>query len=384
MALTDVAVLLVDDDPVFRQLVTDFLVSQQATVYQAASGHQGVELFEKKQIDVVVADLSMPGLGGLSMLKQLIEIQPSIPAIVISGHSVMADVVEALRIGACDYLIKPIPDLFIIAQAIEQAIEDAVNNATNRQSSDESPLQSMLESEMGPLNQLSYQELNDNLHLLEQSALAAKSVQQQLFPASNVDYPLAEINYSLFKRDDISAYFIDSTMVGDKHLICYMAHFHPEDNSAAFGCVLLKSFVNQKLKLYRNGLSTTLIEPFNMLSYLNERMVKSGLHMQVDISYICIELTQYRVAIGQAGTGLRCYLRNHMGLAPIALPESKPLGSTEWQKPSTQFRSLMPGESLCIATHNRHHQAMLLDDEFVGLVFKEDVASGGFMELKAK
>ncbi|ABE54642.1 response regulator receiver protein [Shewanella denitrificans OS217] len=386
MALTDVAVLLVDDDPVFRQLVTDYLISQQATVFQAASGHQGLELFEKKQIDVVVADLSMPGLGGLNMLKQLIEMDPSIPAIVISGHSVMADVVEALRIGASDYLIKPIPDLFIIGQAIEQAIEDAVNQSANAnlQSSEESALQTMLESEMGPLNQLSYQELNDNLHLLEQSALAAKSVQQQLFPASNVDYPLAEINYSLFKNDDISAYFIDSTMVGDKHLICYMAHFHPEDNSAAFGCVLLRSFVNQKLKLYRNGLSTTLIEPFNMLSYLNERMVKSGLHMQVDVSYICIELTQYRVAIGQAGNGLRCYLRNHMGLAPIALPESKPLGSEHWQKPSTQFRSLMPGESLCIATQDQQHQAMLLDDEFVGLVFRENIASGGFMELKAK
>jgi CheY-like chemotaxis protein len=377
MALTDVAVLLVDDDPVFRQLVTDFLISQNAKVYQAGNGNQGLALFEQKRIDIVIADLSMPGLGGLGMLKQLIELNPSIPAIVISGHGVMSDVVEALRIGACDYLIKPIADLFIISQSIQEAMANALNAPSLEGKELEQPF-------IEQLNELSYQELNDNLHLLEQNALAAKSVQQQLFPASHIDYPKAVINYSLFKQDDISAYFIDSTMVGDNHLICYMAHFHPEDNTAAFGCVLLRSFVNQKLKLYRNGVSTTLIEPFNMLSYLNERMVKSGLHMQVDVSYICIELTQFRVAIGQAGSGLRCYLRNQTGLATIALPESLPLGSDKWQKPSTQFRSLMPGETLCIATLDKQHQALLLEDQFLGLVFRDTMASGGFMELSIK
>lgn len=382
MALTDIAVLLVDDDPIFRQLVTDFLTSQDAKVYQAGNGHQGLELFEHKQIDVVIADLSMPGLGGLGMLKQLIELNPSVPAIVISGHGVMSDVVEALRIGACDYLVKPIADLFIISQSIEEAMESALEHSNpksgvERIKSHKAPLAEQL-------NELSYQELNDNLHLLEQNAFAAKSVQQQLFPASNIDYPKAVINYSLFKQDDISAYFIDSTMVGDNHLICYMAHFNPEDNSAAFGCVLLRSFVNQKLKLYRNGVSTTLVEPYNMLSYLNDRMVKSGLHMQVDVSYICIELTQFRVAIGQAGSGIRCYLRNHMGLATIALPESLPLGSDKWQKPSTQFRTLMPGETLCIATLDKQHQHLLLENQFLGLVFRDTVPSGGFMELAVK
>ncbi|GIU53456.1 MULTISPECIES: response regulator [Shewanella] len=387
MALTDVAVLLVEDDSVFRQLLADFLTQQGAVVFEACDGDEGVIEFKSHTVDIVIADLSMPRLGGLGMLKQILKINPAIPSIVISGNNVMADVVEALRYGASDYLVKPVADFKIIEQAIEQAISPA-----------NSPEQSFDSIEFGPLDftdsdavmnsaakmsqDLSYQELSDNFTLLEHNAEAAKSVQQQLFPASNVHYPKAQIHYSLCKNSDVSAYFIDSTMVGDNHLIMYMAHFHPEDNRAAFGCVLLRSFVNQKLKLYRNGLSSTLVEPFNMLSYLNDRMVNSGLNLYVDIVYVAIELMNFRVAIGQAGSGLRCYLRNDNGLAPLALSESLQLGTVEWNKPSMQFRTLMPNEKICIASNISHHRNLLMKNKFDGLFYDEELPAGGFMELE--
>ncbi|NMH65586.1 response regulator [Shewanella salipaludis] len=366
MALKDVAVLLVEDDPVFRQVVASFLCSRGASVCEAADGEQGLSKFSQQRFDVVLADLSMPVMGGLDMLKAMSGLDARVPSIVISGNNVMADVVEALRLGASDYLVKPIPDLYIIEQAINQCLAEVTHT---------DPVLSQLE-------ELSYQELNDNLALLEQNAQAAKSVQQQLFPASNISYPHAKIDYSLFKDNDISAYFIDSTMVGSEHLILYMAHFHPEDNRAAFGCVLLRSFVNQKLKLFRNGLSKTIIEPFNMLSYLNERMVKSGLDIYVDIIYISIELTKFRAGIAQAGQGLRCYLRNNEGLSPLALPESLQLGILDWGKPSIQFRTLMPGEQLCIATHDPLHKRLLLQNQFKGLVYDVNIPAGGFIQLR--
>ncbi|SUJ08189.1 Transcriptional regulatory protein fixJ [Shewanella putrefaciens] len=107
------------------------------------------------------------------MLKEMTKLEPLIPSIVISGNNVMADVVEALRIGASDYLVKPVSDLFIIEQAIRQALHKILGDE---------PIQAEIDA-------LSRQELSDNLALLEQSVEAAKQVQQQLFPASNISYP---------------------------------------------------------------------------------------------------------------------------------------------------------------------------------------------------
>ncbi|WP_153913884.1 response regulator [Shewanella sp. TC10] len=379
MALTDVSVLLVEDDSVFRQLLADFLIQQGAVVFEACDGDEGVSEFQSHPVDIVIADLSMPRLGGLGMLKQILKINPAIPSIVISGNNVMADVVEALRYGASDYLVKPVADLKIIEHAIEQAISP-VNNEFGVVDFNDSD--AVINSAASMSQDLSYQELSDNFTLLEHNAEAAKSVQQQLFPASNVSYPAARIHYSLCKNSDVSAYFIDSTMVGDNHLIMYMAHFHPEDNRSAFGCVMLRSFVNQKLKLYRNGLSNTLIEPFNMLSYLNDRMANSGLNLYVDIVYVAVELTNFRVAVGQAGSGLRCYLRNDNGLAPLAISESLQLGTVQWNKPSMQFRTLMPNEKICIASNISQHKNRLLKNQFDGLFYDEDLPAGGFIELE--
>jgi len=374
MALTDISVLFVEDDPIFSQLLTDFLHSKGAVVKHASNGRQGLDFFSELKFDIVIADLNMPKLGGLPMLRQMMSINANVPAIVISGNDVMSDVVEALRIGACDYLVKPVADLFIIEAAIEQALSQSAQHSAKAAYDPTDVFERQLA-------ELSYQELNDNLLMLEQSAHAAKNVQQQLFPSSHIQYPHASIDYSLFKNSDVSAYFIDSTMVGEKHLIMYMAHFQPEDNSAAFGCVLLSSFINQKLKNFRSGSSNALICPTEMLNYLNERMVRSGLHIITDMIYISVDLSHYEATIARAGTGLRCYLRNATGLLPLALPDCQPIGSVLWTKPSVQKRQLAAGEHLCIGTHHKEHQQQLLKNHFKGLIFDENTHAGGFMQL---
>lgn len=365
MALEELAILLVEDDPVFRRIVATFLDGRGAKVVEANDGQQGIEKFKQFAFDIVLADLSMPIMGGLDMLKKMSELNPNIPSIVISGNQVMADVVEALRIGASDYLVKPVSDLYLIENAIKQCLESSISK----------------EVHLEDLEELSYQELQENLRLLEQSEQAAKSVQQQLFPRSQIHYLTAKVDYSLYKADEVSAYFIDTVNVGEKHVVIYMAHFHPQDNRAAFASVLLKSFVNQKLKLFRNGTTQAIIEPYSMLSYLNERMTKSGLDICIDIIYAVVELTQYRASIAQAGNGLRCYIRNQEGLTPLALQDSLQLGILDWGHPSAQFRTLLSGEQLCIASSKPEHKQMLLDDQFHGLVYDTQTPTGGYVQL---
>ncbi|MGL4475139.1 MAG: response regulator [Shewanella sp.] len=364
MSLKDVTVLLVEDDPVFRKLVSGFLSNRGAEIIEAEDGALGLQAFEHHNVDVVLADLSMPNMGGLEMLKAIHKIDPAVCSIVISGNNVMADVIDALRIGANDYLVKPVVDLFMIEAVIKQYLQPF--HGTN---------------DIAELNQLSMLELSENLALLQKNTAAAMHVQQQLFPASVIEYPNARVQYSLFNASEISSYFIDSAMVDNRYVVMYMAHFYPEDNPAAFASVLLRSFINFKLKEYRNNLSKMVIEPGQMLMYLNERLLKSGLDIVTDMIYISLDVESFRAQICQAGSGLRCYLRNQDGLTPLALADSMSLGLLDWSKPSSQFRTLLPHEKLCISSLYPIHQRLLLDDDFTGLQSNADIPAGGFIQI---
>ena len=118
-----------------------------------------------------------------------------------------------------------------------------------------------------------------------------------------------------------------------------------------------------------------------MLTYLNDKMMNSGLHIFSNMVYVCIDLGTFDAKIAQAGEGLRCYLRNISGLTPIALPKCQPIGSVLCKVAMAQERRLLPGEFICIGTSHQQHQQLLLEDQFKGLIFDENMIAGGFMQL---
>lgn len=363
MALYDVSILFIEQESIFRSKASEFLTGQGANVTQVSELSDALSNFRKHRFDIILIELSSPELCGLELLRSISELDPSVPSIVLSENNVMADVVEALRLGASDYLIKPVDDPYVIEHAIQQCLK-----------SNDIPAEFV--------DELAYEEFQSNLEFVEESVETVNCIQQQLFPAAEINYPAADVCYSLFKKEDISSYLIDSTLVGEQHLLMYMAHFQPEDDRAGFASVLLRSLVNQKLKAFRMGKSQSVIEPFNMLSYLNDRIDKSGLDIFIDMIYITVDLRSYRTAIAQAGHGLRCYLRNSDGLMPLALSDTMQLGVNNWGKTSTQYRTLNRGEHLCISTSDPEHKPLLLNNQFVGLVQKQDIPSGGYIELR--
>ena len=84
MALNGVSILWVEDDPVFRQIVATFLNGRGAQVVQAGDGEQGLIHFKQQRFDIILADLSMPKLGGLDMLKEMSRLEPLVPSIAVS------------------------------------------------------------------------------------------------------------------------------------------------------------------------------------------------------------------------------------------------------------------------------------------------------------
>jgi len=119
-----VTILVVDDEEVIRQSFQDQLEDLGYQVFTANNGRVGLEMIQQCHPQLVLTDLRMPEMSGLDLIRQSKRLAPDIPIIVISGAGVIGDAVEALRLGAYDYLIKPVDGLRILEHTIHKALEN--------------------------------------------------------------------------------------------------------------------------------------------------------------------------------------------------------------------------------------------------------------------
>ena len=101
-------ILVIDDEESIRYTFDIFLTEEGYTVSCAADYEEGFALLENKDIDLIFADIILPGRSGLDLLKAAKEILPNVPVIMITGAPSIDSAAESLRIGAFDYIVKPI------------------------------------------------------------------------------------------------------------------------------------------------------------------------------------------------------------------------------------------------------------------------------------
>ena len=116
MEETRIRVLVVDDEEVVRLGYRRVLSGDGFTVMGAGDGREALELMADKRFDVVLLDLRMPGMDGLAVLRAIKEQWPESEVVVITGYPSIESAKEAVRLGAYDYLMKPVvPDVVIRA-----------------------------------------------------------------------------------------------------------------------------------------------------------------------------------------------------------------------------------------------------------------------------
>ena len=101
-------ILIVDDEESIRFTFRSFLSDEGFKVCSAASFDEGIALLREKDIDLIFADIILPGKTGIDLLKAAREIAPSVPVIMITGAPSVDTATESMRIGAFDYIVKPI------------------------------------------------------------------------------------------------------------------------------------------------------------------------------------------------------------------------------------------------------------------------------------
>ncbi|MCB9882673.1 MAG: sigma-54-dependent Fis family transcriptional regulator [Planctomycetes bacterium] len=119
-----IRVLFVDDDDVFRRVIEKELVNVGFDVDSHASAEGVLKRAEQWSPDVALVDLKMPGEDGMSLLSRLVEHDPALPVIMLTGHGAVPEAVEAMRRGGYDFLTKPVP-LAKLEATIRRASERA-------------------------------------------------------------------------------------------------------------------------------------------------------------------------------------------------------------------------------------------------------------------
>lgn len=116
-------ILVIDDEKPTLSMFRLFLGAYGYQVFTAENGSEGIELFKKERPPIVLTDIKMPGMDGLTVLKQIKKIDPKTEVIVITGHGDMELAKQALDSEAVDFINKPIK---------KEALDQALNKARQR------------------------------------------------------------------------------------------------------------------------------------------------------------------------------------------------------------------------------------------------------------
>ncbi len=126
-------ILYIDDELLVRESLAKYLERSGYEVIQAETGESGIEIFRLRKPDAVLVDLRMPGMGGLEVLERVSRENPETPVVLISGAGMLQDAIEALRLGAWDFITKPIQDLALLNHTLEKVFERANLIRENRE-----------------------------------------------------------------------------------------------------------------------------------------------------------------------------------------------------------------------------------------------------------
>lgn len=121
-------ILVVDDDLVVRQSLERVLSQEGHQIDQASSGAEGVQKLETHSYKLVILDLRMPNLGGLTVLQHVRNTHPEIPILVMTGYPSIENAKESIQLGAFDFLPKPLDATQIRTVVARALAADTLND----------------------------------------------------------------------------------------------------------------------------------------------------------------------------------------------------------------------------------------------------------------
>jgi DNA-binding NtrC family response regulator len=124
--------LVIDDEQVVLDSVRKILADVNYVVDVSLSGREGLDWAVQKQYDIVLTDIRMPDIGGMKVLRDVKRVKPTLPVVIITGYATVSSAVQAMKLGAADYLEKPFtPDQLL--KAVSSALDVAARTPPEEQ-----------------------------------------------------------------------------------------------------------------------------------------------------------------------------------------------------------------------------------------------------------
>lgn len=267
MHKTSATLLIIDDDEVVRASLAAYLEDSGFKVLQASNGLQGLEVFQQAKPDLMICDLRMPQVDGLELIRRINALGVEVPVIVVSGAGVMNDAVEALRLGAADYLIKPLEDLAVLEHSVRRALDRSRLRLENQR------YREKLET--------ANRELQASLHLLQEDQNAGRQVQMNMLPVTPWQADSLTFAHQIIPSLYLSGDFVDYFRVDERRIAFYLADVSGHGASSAFVTVLLKFMTTRLLYESRRGGLLPEFKPSEVLGHINRGLIncKLGKHV---------------------------------------------------------------------------------------------------------
>ncbi|MCD4742428.1 MAG: response regulator [Desulfobacteraceae bacterium] len=118
-------ILIIDDDESIRKSISMHLEDNFYKTLTAENGREGIEIFDQTHPDLVLVDLRMPEVDGYEVIKYIYKSAPEVPLIVVSGVNSIQAAIDTMKIGAWDFLTKPVTDHSVLIHSIEKGLDHA-------------------------------------------------------------------------------------------------------------------------------------------------------------------------------------------------------------------------------------------------------------------
>jgi phosphoserine phosphatase RsbU/P len=269
-------VLVIDDEPGIRESLAAYLEDSGYLILEAENGRQGMEMVARQCPDLVLTDLQMPGMGGLEVLAAMAADYAEIPVIIVSGQGELSDAIQALKLGAWDYLTKPVQDMALLEHAVERSLERARLRRQNLE------YQLRLEDTVD--------RLRESLDTLREDEEAGRRIQFQLLPENGLQLGPVSFRRQLLPSASLSGDFVDYFRIDSKHLGFYLADVSGHGVSSALITVILQNSMSHYLMDCWQQKSALILDPARVLDELNKTLLGSELEKHLTMFYGIIDL----------------------------------------------------------------------------------------------
>ncbi|MTD39542.1 two-component system response regulator RssB [Erwinia sp. CPCC 100877] len=219
-------ILIVEDEPVFRSLLDSYLLSLGASTRLAGDGVEALEQIASAAPDLLICDLAMPRMNGLTLVERIRNTGNQMPILVISATENMSDIARALRLGVQDVLLKPIKDLNRLRETVFACLYPSAFN-------------SRVEEE---------ERLFQDWDALVSNPQAAASLLQQLQPPVQQDIAHCRVNYRQLVSADKPGLVLDIAPLSDNDLAFYCLDVTRAGDNGVLAALLLRALFNGLLQ----------------------------------------------------------------------------------------------------------------------------------------